>query len=119
VTDADLEMHAPGPLARACTRLLRYLPYVGMVTIIMNDYPMFKCAQPPLTQPHRGISQQTQLSRAAWLRRWFDELFRPNGAHCQRIALLCLKLLSFFCGITQSHAEIFAAPTLAFTRPPR
>jgi signal peptidase I len=21
-----------------------YLPYVGMVTIIMNDYPMFKCA---------------------------------------------------------------------------
>ena len=46
MTDADLEMHAPGPLARACTRLLRYLPYVGMVTIIMNDYPMFKCAQP-------------------------------------------------------------------------
>ena len=23
-----------------------YLPYVGMVTIIMNDYPMFKCALP-------------------------------------------------------------------------
>ncbi|MDA8532046.1 signal peptidase I [bacterium] len=22
-----------------------YLPYVGMVTIIMNDYPMFKCAR--------------------------------------------------------------------------
>lgn len=28
-----------------------YLPYVGMVTIIMNDYPMFKCAFPaPLCQ---------------------------------------------------------------------
>ena len=23
-----------------------YLPYVGMVTIIMNDYPMFKCKNP-------------------------------------------------------------------------
>jgi len=36
-----------------------YLPYVGMVTIIMNDYPMFKCAPPTarhltLTRPPRS-----------------------------------------------------------------
>ena len=45
-----------------------YLPYVGMVTIIMNDYPMFKCAQPafnPATSRHIAADSTVACCMAA------------------------------------------------------
>ena len=41
---ASARPRLPGPPLRPPASCCRYLPHIGRVTIIMNDYPMFKYA---------------------------------------------------------------------------
>lgn len=79
---------------------IRYLPYVGMVTIIMNDYPMFKCEPGPsrlcpllsplsaLRSPLCALCSPLSLETAQPVgacNRWLDGFPRAHGADRQRV----------------------------------